>query len=92
VKPKEYKKYELNVTDVCYNKKYSINVSVKESESDEDGEEETNYTWIYIIVGALGLIIIIVVIFFILKTLKRKKNIEKDEGETGLLGKNVSTV
>ena len=92
VKPKEYKKYELNVTDACYNKKYSINVSVKEGESDEDGEEETNYTWVYILVGVLGLIIIIVVIFFILKTLKRKKNIEIDEGETGLLEKNVSTV
>ena len=90
-KPKEYKKYELNIMDACNYLKYIINVSVKEDENkggEGDGKgDESNYTWVYILVGVVGLIIIVVAVFFIIKAVKGKKNIEIEDGETELLAK-----
>ena len=77
-KPTEYKKYELNIMDACNNKKFTINVSVKE------GESSKNNSWIYVIIGVFGFIFVALIVFFIIRAIKRKNNVNEIEtNETG---------
>ena len=73
--PTKYKLYELNLMDGCNNKKYTINVNVKEENENKGGDEkkdETNYIWLYMGLGIAGAIIISLAIFFIVRYLRKK--------------------
>ena len=61
--------------DDCNNKKYTINVNVKEENENKGGDEkkdETNYIWLYIVLGIVGAIIISLAIFFIVRHIRKK--------------------
>ena len=82
-KPKEYKKYELKVYDICGNEKYSFNVNVKNSK--ENSNSNSNFV-IILIISIVGILVLIFVLFLIFRVVN-KKNKSSDIDEINEEGK-----
>jgi len=86
--PKEYRKYELKVYDLCGVEHYSLDLNVKDSANkkpDEPSNNEQNNqnskgleTWVIIVIIVGVILVLAIVLFFIIRACKKKNNIDVD--------------
>lgn len=70
--PKEFKKYDLKLYDLCGNEKFTLTVKVKKSTDDDDG---LGVFAIILIVLAV-VIVLLIILFFVYRFIRRKNTQE----------------
>lgn len=86
--PKEYRKYELKIYDLCGVEHYSLELNVKDStDKKPDGPSNNEQsdqnskgleTWVIIVI-IIGIVLVLaIVLFFIIRAVKKKNNIDVD--------------